>query len=678
MHLSSSTDPDADRSRRDPSLSDLTGDRRRVVPEVLDNAVAGARPAPPRAHQCSARRRLWRTVAVGPALSNEQLPALYSIGKAFARSPRKGKESFCAESEKTRRKPEVAGLVPIGVQGSSVQRIGASCICRATDQSSLGASRICHATDQTSLGASGVRRATEQGRLGSSGLRRATNHGSLGAPGLRRATDDVSFAPSGLRRATDNGSFGTSGLCRVTDNVSLGTSGLCATASNSSRVGAAGLCSAAYKTSRLGAEELCLATTGLCHRTADHRCLATNGIRGGTANHSRRISAAAGCHVTYRCLSPTIRRVSRLCHATSGNTATGSGIAYRLRRRASPGDDAGSRGVPTHGNPTGGASTGHLLPSGNGSDATPRWPDHGACHGSRSSTRVTVPGSERCADAVAHRGPGPVSYTVAGACAFDGAVELGVGEPVAVAGARARAGGRVGGAERARRCRSGSGVLGGRWDGRRVLSRAWLYRCLRTVRPHDLGTTRDKKASVMKSSPEMLKVYKRVRRRTVHVVPDEIVVEILVRLPVKALTRFKSVSKAWYAIISDPFFIRLHLQQQSAKNQEQTPSFLVIPHTLYKANDGEIWPTTFSGDISFYSWKEGQDSATLVHTSNFQSEFESVFPMLHCDGLFVLPTNTKVYVFNPATHDVLKLRNDQKDEWFYPTVGLGLHLLTSK
>ncbi|KAF8780583.1 hypothetical protein HU200_001371 [Digitaria exilis] len=426
--------------------------------------------------------------------------AIYSSIVTGARShshshgtAQKGKESFCAESEKTRRKPEGervrVGSRPPGVTMAllplflSLLLVSCSAQSPASSPSASRAPPFSASAPSASTApptkavsapqasvapptkAASAPRASpwRLGRpsrhrarpsrllrppLGAPGLRRATDEVSFGASSLRRATDDVSFGASGLRRATDNVSLGTSGLCRVTDNVSLATSGLCATANNSSRVGAAGLCSAAYKTSRFDAEELRLATTGLCHRTADHRCLATNGIRGGTANHSRRLSAAAGSHVTSHCLSPTThRRVSRLCHATSGNTATSSGIAYRLRRRASPGDDAGSRGVPTHGNATGGASSGHLLSSGNGSDATPRCPDHGACHGSRSSTRVTAPGSERCADAVANRGPGPVSYTVAGACAFDGAVELGVGpalaqedESAATSGARAGVG----------------------------------------------------------------------------------------------------------------------------------------------------------------------------------------------------------------------------------------------
>ncbi|XP_062009182.1 F-box/kelch-repeat protein At3g06240-like [Rosa rugosa] len=50
------------------------------------------------------------------------------------------------------------------------------------------------------------------------------------------------------------------------------------------------------------------------------------------------------------------------------------------------------------------------------------------------------------------------------------------------------------------------------------------------------------------------------------VLSDEIIVEILARLPVKSLIRFRCVSKAWRAFISDPYFVRKHLSHSDTKN----------------------------------------------------------------------------------------------------------------
>ncbi|CAL4968316.1 unnamed protein product [Urochloa decumbens] len=84
---------------------------------------------------------------------------------------------------------------------------------------------------------------------------------------------------------------------------------------------------------------------------------------------------------------------------------------------------------------------------------------------------------------------------------------------------------------------------------------------------------------------------------------EELVTEILLLLPVKSLRRFESVCKAWRSIISDPIFIRAHLRR-SASNWEQSPRFVINPHTLEEAiPDEECWPRTFSSHLRFYQWQ---------------------------------------------------------------------------
>jgi F-box interacting protein len=145
--------------------------------------------------------------------------------------------------------------------------------------------------------------------------------------------------------------------------------------------------------------------------------------------------------------------------------------------------------------------------------------------------------------------------------------------------------------------------------------------------------------------------------------PEELVLEILIRLPVKSLRRFKCVSKAWRTEISDPSFIRSHLQF-SASRWEQNPTLLITPHTLDRVDQGENWPTTFSSNIRFYQWQQGDSKTTLVHGRDFDGEFNSVCLFAHCDGLVLLPTDTKVYLFNPATRDVLTLPESSRDAMY--------------
>ncbi|RZB52370.1 F-box/kelch-repeat protein [Glycine soja] len=47
---------------------------------------------------------------------------------------------------------------------------------------------------------------------------------------------------------------------------------------------------------------------------------------------------------------------------------------------------------------------------------------------------------------------------------------------------------------------------------------------------------------------------------------DELIVEILSRLPVKPLIQFKCVCKGWNSLMSDPYFIKLHLSKFAAKD----------------------------------------------------------------------------------------------------------------
>lgn len=46
-------------------------------------------------------------------------------------------------------------------------------------------------------------------------------------------------------------------------------------------------------------------------------------------------------------------------------------------------------------------------------------------------------------------------------------------------------------------------------------------------------------------------------------IPQDLVVEILKRLPVKSLMRFKSTSKGWLALIKSPNFIKSHFRFSS-------------------------------------------------------------------------------------------------------------------
>jgi F-box interacting protein len=126
------------------------------------------------------------------------------------------------------------------------------------------------------------------------------------------------------------------------------------------------------------------------------------------------------------------------------------------------------------------------------------------------------------------------------------------------------------------------------------------------------------------------------------------VTEILARLPVKSLLRFRSVCKAWRNTISDdPSFVLAHLQHQPS-------SFLIFPCLAPADEDDD---DSRSSSIALYRWATTMSAASLVHAADmpFHHSWEPHDVLAHCDGLVLVPTCYKVHLFNPAARQVVTL-----------------------
>ncbi|XP_020168666.1 putative F-box protein At2g02030 [Aegilops tauschii subsp. strangulata] len=170
---------------------------------------------------------------------------------------------------------------------------------------------------------------------------------------------------------------------------------------------------------------------------------------------------------------------------------------------------------------------------------------------------------------------------------------------------------------------------------------------------------------------------------------DEIVWEILIRLPVESLVRFKSVSKAWRTIISDPVFVRAHLHHSKQKHHNPL-SFLIIPQIYLEPDPSNIVSTNIRlYHCSLQQQQQQQDDrmsssaiATLLYGKHFQAgEFGLVSQMAHCDGLVLLPIDTNTYIFNPAMRDVVELPKSHRNMLQHSAclpIGFGLDASTGR
>ena len=74
--------------------------------------------------------------------------------------------------------------------------------------------------------------------------------------------------------------------------------------------------------------------------------------------------------------------------------------------------------------------------------------------------------------------------------------------------------------------------------------------------------------------------------------PVDVIIDILLKLPAKSLLRFKSVYKLWYDIINDPNFIESHFKQSNNLH-------IVYWNTAGKLSDFDTFDNTIELDYPF-------------------------------------------------------------------------------
>ncbi|KAI3457105.1 hypothetical protein Pfo_013768 [Paulownia fortunei] len=81
--------------------------------------------------------------------------------------------------------------------------------------------------------------------------------------------------------------------------------------------------------------------------------------------------------------------------------------------------------------------------------------------------------------------------------------------------------------------------------------------------------------------------------------PQEVLINILTRLPPKSLIKFRCVSKSWNSLISSPYFISLHTQQAVLSNSHTSPTYHFIVRRYSKNQKAEIY-SVYSDSNEFH------------------------------------------------------------------------------
>ncbi|KAK9943834.1 hypothetical protein M0R45_009429 [Rubus argutus] len=124
-----------------------------------------------------------------------------------------------------------------------------------------------------------------------------------------------------------------------------------------------------------------------------------------------------------------------------------------------------------------------------------------------------------------------------------------------------------------------------------------------------------------------------------HELPKDIVVEVLARLPVKSLMRFRCVCKPWRAFISDPCFVRKQFSYAAAKGSGDSDIRLMVsvnPH-------GSIYCLVALNDL------KAPPLDITVRCPPFRFKRSRIVGS--CNGLICLHVKYQFILWNPCTGD---------------------------
>nr|AIG62979.1 S-locus F-box protein type-5 [Solanum habrochaites] len=125
--------------------------------------------------------------------------------------------------------------------------------------------------------------------------------------------------------------------------------------------------------------------------------------------------------------------------------------------------------------------------------------------------------------------------------------------------------------------------------------------------------------------------------------PEDVIVYILLKLPVKSLIRFKCISKTWYILIESSTFINLHLNYSKTAKEE----FIIFKRSL------QVDPFQHKTTLSFLFGDDLNPVSPDLEVPYLESTFVNDYDQFigPCHGLIALINMINTVLFNPATRN---------------------------
>lgn len=156
--------------------------------------------------------------------------------------------------------------------------------------------------------------------------------------------------------------------------------------------------------------------------------------------------------------------------------------------------------------------------------------------------------------------------------------------------------------------------------------------------------------------------------------PSNIILDVLSRLPVKTLSKFKCVSKLWCQYISDVYFYRLH-HSRSVQRPFSLLLHAELPPRVYESlcyYRIEVDATVHLSSID----DQGQVMNNFTKEIKVDAETRCV-TLLHCQNgdLVCIASGLRIYICNPSTQEFCEL--PEPSPFFAHTTYIGFGYLPS-